>query len=69
MPFAPPAPIKILRTQGGLKVVDGAGRPLAYVYTRESETDARHAGVLTDAEGEEVAKIIARAMTYAAGTG
>jgi len=68
MSFAPTSPIRILRTQGGLKVVDGSGRPLAYVYTRESEADARHAGVLTEAEGEEVAKVIARAMQYAAGT-
>ena len=66
MAFAPTAPIRILRTQGGLKVVDGGNRTLAYVYTRESEADARHAGVLTEAEGEEVAKIIARALTYAA---
>ena len=69
MSFAPSPPIRILRTQGGLKVVDGSARPLAYVYTRESEADARHAGVLTEAEGEEVAKVIARAMQYAAGNG
>jgi len=69
MAFAPSPPIRILRTQGGLKVVDGAGRPLAYIYTRESEADARHAGVLTEAEGTEVAQLIARAMKYAAGTG
>lgn len=69
MAFTPSLPIRILRTQGGLKVVDGGNRTLAYIYTRESEADARHAGVLTEAEGEEVAKIIARAMQYAAGTG
>jgi len=67
MAFTPSPPIKIKRAQGGFKIVDGGNRTLAYVYTSETEADARHAGLLTKAEGEEVARVIARALTYLAG--
>lgn len=67
MAFKPSPPIRIKPTPGGLKIVDGANRTIAYVYTRETETDARHAGLLTQDEGEEVARVIARALTYLVG--
>jgi hypothetical protein len=42
-----PAPWTVEKIPGGLKVVDANGQSLAYVYSRENESDARTAKVLT----------------------
>jgi hypothetical protein len=48
----PPPPWTIEKIAGGFKVCDANGQSLAYVYSRENESDARIAKVLTEDEGE-----------------
>ena len=55
-----PPPWTVEKTPGGLRVVDANGRPLAYVYSRETPPDARTAGVLTEDEARRIAKNIAK---------
>jgi hypothetical protein len=55
-----PAPWTVEKIQGGLKVVDANGQSLAYVYSRESEEDARTANVLTEDEARQIAANIAK---------
>jgi hypothetical protein len=55
-----PGPWTVEKIQGGLKVVDANGQSLAYVYSRESEEDARTANVLTEDEARQIAANIAK---------
>jgi hypothetical protein len=41
-------------------VIDASGQSLAYVYSRESEADARTAKVLTEDEASRIASNIAK---------
>ena len=45
---------------GGLKVCDANGQSLAYVYSRENESDAHIAKVLTEDEARRIASNIAK---------
>jgi hypothetical protein len=55
-----PAPWTIEKIPGGLVVRDATGQSLAYVYSRESEADARTAKVLTEDEARRIAANIAK---------
>jgi hypothetical protein len=61
-----PPPWTVERIPGDLKVVDANGQSLAYVYSRESPTDARTAGVLTEDEAGRIASNIANATSPSA---
>jgi hypothetical protein len=45
---------------GGFKVVDANGQSLAYVYSRENESDAHIAQVLSEDEARRIASKIAK---------
>jgi hypothetical protein len=50
----------------GLKVCDAAGQSLAYIYSRENDSDARMAKVLTEDEARRIASNIAKLPTFLA---
>ena len=64
-----PPPWTVEKLPGGFKVVDAQGQSIAYVYSRESEADARIAKVLTEDEARRIASNIAKlpALLGAAG--
>ena len=64
-----PPPWTVEKLPGGFKVVDAQGQSIAYVYSRESEADARIARVLTEDEARRIASNIAKlpALLGAAG--
>jgi hypothetical protein len=57
-----PAPWTVEKIAGGLVVRDATGQSLAFVYSRESEADARTAKVkvLTEDEARRIAANIAK---------
>ena len=55
-----PPPWTVERIPGGLVVRDANGQSLAYVYSRENESDARIAKVLTPDEARRIASNIAK---------
>lgn len=59
-------PLRILRLVESFSIIDGAGVSLAYVYFTEDPGRASAAGRLMPEDAENVAKIIARALTASA---
>jgi hypothetical protein len=55
-----PPPWTVERIRGGFKVLDANGQSLAYVYSRETASDARIANVLTEDEARRIASNIAK---------
>ena len=55
-----PPPWTVEKLPGGFKVIDAQGQSIAYVYSRESEADARIAKVLTEDEARRIASNIAK---------
>ena len=55
-----PPPWTVEKIPGGLKVLDGNGQSLAYVYSRETNDAANIAGVLTEDEARRIASNIAK---------
>ncbi|MGC2409373.1 MAG: hypothetical protein WA441_05115 [Methyloceanibacter sp.] len=55
-----PPPWTVEKIPGGFKVLDANGQSLAYVYSRENESDARLAKVLTPDEARRIASNIAK---------
>jgi hypothetical protein len=55
-----PPPWTVERIPGGLVVRDANGQSLANVYSRENESDARIAKVLTPDEARRIASNIAK---------
>jgi hypothetical protein len=64
-----PPPWTVVPIPGGFKVVDANKQSIAYVYCRETESDAHIAGVLTEDEARRIASNIAKlpALLGAAG--
>jgi hypothetical protein len=58
-----PPPWTVEKIAGGFKVCDANGQSLAYVYCRESDSDARMAKVLTEDEARRTAVNIAKLPT------
>jgi hypothetical protein len=55
-----PPPWRADRIPGGYVVRDANGRALAYIYSRDTEVEARQAKVLTKDEARRIAVNIAR---------
>ena len=55
-----PPPWRADKMPGGYVVRDANGQALAYVYSRDSEADARQAKVLTNDEARRIAINMAR---------
>jgi hypothetical protein len=55
-----PRPWRAEPIPGGHVVRDANGQPLAYVYSRDNEAEARQAKVLTTDEARRIASNIAR---------
>jgi hypothetical protein len=55
-----PAPWRADTIPGGYVVRDASGQSIAYVYSRETEAEARQANVLTKDEARRIAVNIAR---------
>jgi hypothetical protein len=55
-----PSPWRADKTPGGYVVRDANGQALAYLYSRDNETDARQAKVLTNDEARRIAINMAR---------
>ena len=55
-----PPPWRADRIPGGYVVRDANGQELAYIYSRETEAEARQAKVLTKDEARRIAINIAR---------
>jgi hypothetical protein len=55
-----PAPWTVEQITGGFKVLDATGQSLAFVYGRETQSDADIAKVLTMDEARRVASNIAK---------
>jgi hypothetical protein len=55
-----PPPWTVVQLPGGFKVVDANNQSLAYFYARESDNDARTAGVLTMDEARRMAANFAK---------
>jgi hypothetical protein len=58
-----PAPWTVEKIPGGFKVLDANGQSLAYVYSRENDSDAHMAKVLTKDEARRIASNIAKLPT------
>ncbi len=56
-------PLKLRRREESFIIEDAAGIGVAFVYFREEPQTARVAKALTPDVAEEVAKVIARALT------
>lgn len=56
-------PVRIVRIDGGFKILDALGRSIAYVYAAEGARLAAMPDMLSFEEAEEVAKAIARGLT------
>lgn len=54
-----PPPWTVEKIPGGFKVLDANGQSLAYVYSRETPSDAQIAAVLTEDEARRIAINIA----------
>jgi hypothetical protein len=61
-----PPPWTVEQIPGGYKVKDANGQSLAYVYGRETRTDADIAHVLTMDEARRIASNIAKLPTFLA---
>jgi hypothetical protein len=57
---------RVEQIEGGYVVKDANGRPLAYVYGRETKADADIANVLTMDEARRIASNIANLPNYLA---
>ena len=55
-----PPPWTIEQIPGGFKVIDANGQSLAYVYSRDNDSDALIANVLTTDEARRIAANIAK---------
>jgi hypothetical protein len=55
-----PTPWRADKVPGGYVVRDATGQALAYIYSRETEADARQAKVLTNDEARRIAINVAR---------
>jgi hypothetical protein len=55
-----PPPWRVDTIPGGYVVRDASGQSIAYVYSRETEVEARQANVLTKDEARRIAVNIAR---------
>jgi hypothetical protein len=55
-----PPPWTIEKIPGGFKVLDANSQSLAYVYSRQNDSDARMAKVLTEDEERRIAANIAK---------
>jgi hypothetical protein len=55
-----PAPWHAATIPGGYVVRDASGQSIAYVYSRETEVEARQANVLTKDEARRIAVNVAR---------
>jgi hypothetical protein len=58
-------PLAIKPTPGGLKVVDGRGRAIAWFYTDKDARRRATGGLLEPEDAERCAKVCARALTAA----
>ena len=56
----PPPPWTVEKIPGGFKVVDANQQSLAHVYSRETQSDAQIANVLTEDEARRIASNIAK---------
>jgi hypothetical protein len=63
-----PPPWTVEKIPGGFKVVDANQQSLAYVYSRENESDAQIANVLTMDEAWRIASNIAKLPTLLGAT-
>jgi hypothetical protein len=54
MPRCFPPPWTVEKIPGGFKVLDANGQSLAYVYSRENDSDAHMAKVLTEDEARRI---------------
>ena len=66
MAFSPCLPLSIRRTSGGYSIIDAVGCTLLYVYCRREPYEARIARILTYADGEDLARQLARFLTDSA---
>ena len=55
-----PPPWTIEQIPGGFKVIDANGQSLAYVYSRDNDSDALISNVLTTDEARRIASNIAK---------
>ena len=55
-----PPPWTVEKLPGGFRVVDANQQSLAYVYSRETQSDAQIANVLTEDEARLIAANIAK---------
>ena len=55
-----PAPWTVEKIPGGFKVIDATGQSLAYLYARDTQSDAIIASVLTTDEARRIAANIAK---------
>ena len=63
-----PPPWTVEKIPGGFKVVDANQQSLAYVYSRETQSDAQIANVLTEDEARRIASNIAKLPTWGQAT-
>ena len=63
-----PPPWAVEKIPGGFKVVDANQQSLAYVYSRETVSDAQIAKVLTEDEARRIASNIAKLPTLLGAT-
>ena len=61
-----PPPWTVEKIPGGFKVIDVSGQSLAYVYSRENDSDAHMAKVPTEDEARRIASNIAKLPTLLA---
>ncbi len=59
-------PLRIRRVAEAIAIEDAAGRRPVYIYTDADPARAQQRGRVSPEAGEEIARIIARALTEAA---